>query len=109
MSNVIEIKTTEEFENLINNDQEGVVMVDFWAEWCGPCKMFLPIIDQIAKDFDKKAFVAKVNVDELKDIATKYNIRSIPTVLFFKNGEQVDINVGAVAKVVLYNKLNNII
>ena len=66
------------------------VVVDFWATWCGPCKMISPIVDQVAKEVAGVAKVGKVNVDEASALATRYNIRSIPTLLFFKNGEVVD-------------------
>jgi thioredoxin 1 len=71
------------------------VLVDFWAEWCGPCKMIGPIIDQLSSELDGQAKVGKVNVDEARDLAVKYNVRSIPLLLFFKNGEVKDQIVGA--------------
>lgn len=81
------------------------VIVDFWAEWCGPCKMVGPIVEQIAGEYDGKAVVGKLNVDNNPETAGKYGIRSIPTILFLKNGEIVDRQVGAVPKDVLVNKL----
>ncbi|MCB0481699.1 MAG: thioredoxin [Flavobacteriales bacterium] len=81
------------------------VIVDFWAEWCGPCKMVGPIVEQIAEDYDGRAVVGKLNVDENPETAGKYGIRSIPTILFLKNGEIVDRQVGAVPKDVLVKKL----
>ena len=74
------------------------VLVDFWAPWCGPCKMISPIVDQVAKEVAGVAKVGKVNVDEASALATRYNIRSIPTLLFFKNGEVVDTIMGATSK-----------
>ncbi len=74
------------------------VVVDFWATWCGPCKMISPIVDQVAKEVAGVAKVGKVNVDEASALATRYNIRSIPTLLFFKNGEVVDTIMGATSK-----------
>lgn len=71
------------------------VLVDFWAEWCGPCKMIGPVIDQVATDLEGQAKVGKVNVDVARDLAVKYNVRSIPLLLFFKNGEVKDQIVGA--------------
>ncbi len=73
---------------------EGVMMVDFWASWCGPCKMLAPVIDSLAEQYEGKAVVGKVNVDDEPELAGRYGVMSIPTVLFFKNGEEVDRKVG---------------
>lgn len=78
-------------------DSDVPVLVDFWAEWCGPCKMIGPILDQLSTEVEGKAKVGKVNVDESRDLAVKYNVRSIPLLLFFKNGEVKDQIVGASA------------
>ena len=91
------------FESTIN---EGVTLVDFWAPWCGPCRMIAPIIEELAEDFDGKATIAKVNTDEEQDIAIKFGIRSIPTLLFFKDGKVVDQMIGAAGKNVIADKLD---
>lgn len=82
------------------------VLVDFWAEWCGPCRMIAPFIDEISHEFDGKALVVKCDVDNSPSVATKYSIRNIPTVLFFKDGKIADKQVGAVPKNAFVTKLN---
>ncbi len=82
------------------------VLVDFWAEWCGPCRMISPIIEEMHAEYEGKAVLGKVDVDSAPSIAAKYGIRNIPTILFFKNGEVVDKQVGAVPKATLVQKLS---
>ncbi len=96
--------TAENFESLaIKSDK--LVMVDFWAEWCGPCRMVGPHVDELAKEYDGKAVVGKVNVDLQGEIAAQFGVRNIPTIVFLKNGELVDKVVGAVPKDQLAKKL----
>lgn len=87
----------------------GVSMVDFWAPWCGPCRMIAPVIDELAADFDGKANICKVNTDEQQDLAVKYGVRSIPTIIFMKDGEIVDTMVGASNKQAFTDKINSLL
>lgn len=86
-------------------DRNGLTVIDFWAEWCGPCRMISPIVEELSKEYDGKVFVGKVDVDSNPEVSMKYGIRSIPTILFLKNGEVVDKHVGATTKQVLANKI----
>ena len=90
-------------EQVLQSDKP--VIVDFWAEWCGPCRMVGPIVEQIGEEYEGKVVVGKVDVDNNPGTAMKFGIRNIPTILFFKGGEIVDKQVGAVAKPVLVKKL----
>ena len=89
--------------------QEKPVVIDFWAEWCGPCRMVAPIVDELAAEFEGKVVVAKCDVEENDDITMKYGVRNIPTILFLKGGEDVDKQVGAVSKDVLKSKIENLL
>ncbi len=103
MGQALEI-TDGNFEEVIAGDKP--VLVDFWAEWCGPCKMIGPLVEELAGEYDGKAVVGKVNVDTNPGVSAKFGVRSIPTLLVFKNGEVVDKQVGAVPKAVLAQKLD---
>jgi thioredoxin 1 len=97
--------TDANFEELVKNSDKPV-LVDFWAEWCGPCKMIGPMVEELSKDYEGRAVVGKVNVDENPNISMEFGIRSIPTLLVFKGGQIVDRHVGTAPKDVLAKKLD---
>lgn len=100
--------TDANFEELVIKSDKPVV-VDFWAEWCGPCRMLTPIIEKMSGDYDGKAIIGKVNVDHNPEVSAKFGVRNIPTVLFIKNGEVADKSVGAVPEKALVDKLDKLI
>lgn len=90
-------------------ENDKVTLIDFWATWCGPCRMIAPAIEELAEEYDGKATIGKVNVDENPQVSAQFGIRSIPTLLFLKNGEIVDKQVGVAPKSVLKQKLDALI
>ena len=105
MGKYIEL-TSANFEATVG---KGVSMVDFWAPWCGPCRMIAPVIDDLAVDFEGKANICKVNTDEEQDLAVRFGVRSIPTILFMKDGEVVDQMIGAALQKAYADKLNSLL
>lgn len=105
MGQYIELNSSN-FDETVNS---GVSLVDFWATWCGPCRMLTPVINELAADFDGKANICKVDVEAQADIASKFGIRSVPTILFFKDGQKVDEMIGAHPKSKFADKLNSLL
>lgn len=104
MSKYIELTSAN-----FNEAESGVSLVDFWAPWCGPCKMLSPVIEELANDFEGKAKICKVNTDEEADLSAKFGVRSIPTLIFFKDGQVVDTLIGAQSKQTITDKLNSLL
>ncbi len=100
--------TDANFDELVLKSDKPV-LVDFWAEWCGPCRMIGPVIEEMSKEYDGKAVIGKVNVDLNANVSAQFGVRSIPTILFIKNGQVVDKSVGAVPKNVLAAKLDALV
>jgi thioredoxin 1 len=99
--------TNDNFQELVSGNKP--LMVDFWAEWCGPCRMISPIVEELAQEYADQVVVGKVNADENDELTSEFGIRSIPTLLFFKNGEVVDKHVGAASKSVIESKLKGLL
>ena len=106
MSKVLQI-TDATLDEVLNTDKP--VVIDFWAEWCGPCRMVGPIIEQLAEEYKDKVIIGKVDVDENNEATTRYGIRNIPTVLFIKNGQVVDKIVGSADKRLFVDKINKLL
>lgn len=99
----VKVLTVQNFESQIKN---GVILVDFWAPWCGPCKMMAPILNDVAEELTGNASVGKLNVDQQQSVAAKYNVRSIPTLILFKNGKEINRFVGGKSKEFLVKEIN---
>lgn len=100
--------TTASFEKDVLQ-AAGLVVIDFWATWCGPCKIISPIVEELAGEYEGKAAFGKINTDEHPDLASRFNIRGIPTLMFFKGGKNVDQLVGAVPKAQLVEKIDSLL
>lgn len=107
MANLNNVDTANFDQEVLQSDKP--VLVDFWAEWCGPCKALAPVLDEIAQEVDGKASVVKVNVDQAQDLAQKYGIRGIPTLIFFKDGEVKGTLVGNQPKAEIVKSLTDLI
>lgn len=104
----MEVKVTDSnFKDILATDK--LVMVDFWAAWCGPCRAIAPAVEELAAEYEGRAVIAKCNVDECQEVPVQYGIRNIPTLLFFKGGELVDKMVGAAPKSELAKKIDSLL
>lgn len=108
MSEAVTNVTVDTFEKVVIQSPD-LVMVDFWATWCGPCKIVAPVVEELAHEYEGRVNFAKVNTDENPDIASRYNIRGIPTLIFFKDGKVLDQIVGAVPKAQLKSKIDSLL
>jgi len=106
MSDAVTSVTVDTFEKVVIQSAD-LIMVDFWATWCGPCKIVAPVVEELAQEYAGKVNFAKVNTDENPDIASRFNIRGIPTLIFFKDGKVLDQIVGAVPKAQLKTKIDS--
>ena len=102
----MKILTNETFKEAIETNSYSVV--DFYADWCGPCRMMSPIVEELAKEYDGKALICKVDLDASKDIAIEYSVRSIPTFLFIKNGQVIDRHIGGTSKKTIEEKIKKL-
>lgn len=107
MSNVVEVSDSTFEDEVLKSGSP--VLVDFWAPWCGPCKTIAPVVEELARDYSNRLKVVKVNVDENKEAAMRYNVRGIPNLILFKNGESVEQIVGAVAKQELVTAIEKVV
>ena len=108
MSDAVTSVTNDTFDSVVLQSK-SLVMVDFWATWCGPCKIVAPVVEELAKEYAGRVTFAKVNTDENSDLASRYNIRGIPTLMFFKEGKMMDQVVGAVPTAQLKSKLDSLL
>lgn len=106
MSDAVTSVTVDTFEKVVMQSP-NLIMVDFWATWCGPCKIVAPVVEELAQEYAGKVSFAKVNTDENPDISSRFNIRGIPTLIFFKDGKVLDQIVGAVPKAQLKSKIDS--
>lgn len=100
----VEITDSNFKENVLDNN--GVALIDFWAEWCGPCRLIGPVVEELSKEYEGKATIGKLNVDDNREVAAQYGIMSIPTLLIFKNGQVVEKHVGLATKNDLKRKID---